>query len=747
TDWRDGGAHADAALSASVYDSDYLEGRIEAGENYDFFYASEAARSDQARSSISDGAYGEPWIYRAKDVRNFWSRLHYDRPGGVRALAPTNWAAQSKPFWFIELGCPAIDKGANAPNLFIDAKSAESAEPPFSSGLRDDLIQRRALEAYLRYWDASGANNPISAVTGARMLERSFAWCWDARPYPAYPSRGDVWTDGESWRRGHWLNGRAGLSGLAEVVADICARAGVEDVDVAGLEGAVSGYVIDAPASARAALEPLMAAYDFHASERDGRFVFAHRGDTADASLDEEAFPATGVSALYAERADGAEAAVEARVRFVDAGRDYLIANVSARRLDRAEGGVLSLDAPLALDAANAERIAQRALADARAKNEALQIELGPASLALEPGDRVTFGGGVFTIERTEDTGARAVSLRQARARAPVSLVAGEASPDPLVFAPAPDACVLDLPPLPGAEDDDRPLLAVYAAPWRGVHAIHAGPTLEAATLRGAATQPACMGALVWALWPGPVDRWDQGNRFRARLVGGAVASVSEEALLNGANAFALEGESGEWEIVQARDAVLVAPSEYEFSTLLRGRLGSAHAMRAPHPVGARIVKLDARLARFGVASHEWGDLLTFAAPPPGAGLSDPRTATLEGALPNAGRRAWAPAHVRARRMVSGDVAISWVRRAHKGGDTWAAGDAPLPMVEAYALDILDGSGAIIRSVAANEASFLYTAGAQVADFGSPPTSLRVRVAQLGESGATGLNTELTIPL
>ncbi len=26
----------------------------------------------------------------------------------------------SKPIWFTELGCPAIDKGANQPNVFID---------------------------------------------------------------------------------------------------------------------------------------------------------------------------------------------------------------------------------------------------------------------------------------------------------------------------------------------------------------------------------------------------------------------------------------------------------------------------------------------------------------------------------------------------------------------------------------------------------------------------------------------------
>ena len=55
----------------------------------------------------------------------------------------------SKPIRLIEFGCGAVDKGANAPNLFVDPKSVESALPPFSTGARDEFGQRRALEAVL----------------------------------------------------------------------------------------------------------------------------------------------------------------------------------------------------------------------------------------------------------------------------------------------------------------------------------------------------------------------------------------------------------------------------------------------------------------------------------------------------------------------------------------------------------------------------------------------------------------------
>ena len=46
-------------------------------------------------------------------------------------------------------------------------------------------------------------------------------------------------------------------------------RVDLGEVDASALVGALSGYVVDAPLEARAALEPLMAAFDFAAAERD----------------------------------------------------------------------------------------------------------------------------------------------------------------------------------------------------------------------------------------------------------------------------------------------------------------------------------------------------------------------------------------------------------------------------------------------------------------------------------------------
>ncbi|MBY0562889.1 MAG: glycoside hydrolase/phage tail family protein [Hyphomonadaceae bacterium] len=745
SDWRDGAGHLDAGLARDIYEPVYLRGRIEAGENYDWYYASAAHRASQTRVAITDGAHNEPWIYRAKDVRNFWARQHFNRPGGVRAATPTAWVPQSKPVWFVELGCPAVDKGANAPNLFNDGKSSESALPPFSSGARDDLIQRRTLDAYLTYW--SGAANPISTLTAKPMIEHIALWAWDARPFPAFPAQRSIWADGGAWRLGHWLNGRAGLSELSDVVTALCVRGGVRQVDASSLRGAVSGVIVDSPASVRAALEPLMAAYDFTAAERAGVIHFEHGAPQAALTLASTDFAERTAGERYAERSDAAEWPIEARVRFIDAARDYLIASVSARRRDRAEGGVVTIDAPLVLEANAAEAIAERALGAARAEAETLQIELGPGHLALEPGDVIALAGvaDTFEIVRIEDMETRRVALRRVRmtARSSASLAepSAPALPTP---APTPAVSLLDLPPLPNAEDDDRPLAAVSATPWRGAHALYCGwPGGERTSVTDAAT----MGELTWALWPGSVDRWDEGNRFRIRLYGGAPSSASEVAVLNGANVFAIESSAGEWEIVQARNCTLVAPNEYELSGLLRGRLGSAHAMRVPHPAGARIVQLEATLARVNIAPHEWGEALSFVAPPAGAPPEDSRAHTFTVTLKRVALRPWAPAHLRARRGANGDIDVSWVRCARIGGDAWGAAEPPLgASTEAYKLVVLNGA-APVRTVIVSAPAYLYSVVEQTADFGVIPSSLRFRVMQIGDGGAEGLNTESAFTL
>ena len=116
---------------------------IAGGEGFDWYYPTFEARRSRERSAISDGTAGKPWVFRYKDLRNWWSQPHYNRIGGEELEEPTAWVPESKPFFFTEIGCGAVDKATNQPNVFPDPKSTEGRLPYFSGGGRSDLAQAR----------------------------------------------------------------------------------------------------------------------------------------------------------------------------------------------------------------------------------------------------------------------------------------------------------------------------------------------------------------------------------------------------------------------------------------------------------------------------------------------------------------------------------------------------------------------------------------------------------------------------
>src|SRR5690606_25090725 len=101
-----------------------------------------------------------PWVWRFKDLASWWLNEHRDRPGGVRSGTPTAWVPGSKQIWFTEIGCGAVDKGANQPSAFADPKSFENTRPFFSNGTPDALMQRQFLRAQFSHWSSDA--NPVN---------------------------------------------------------------------------------------------------------------------------------------------------------------------------------------------------------------------------------------------------------------------------------------------------------------------------------------------------------------------------------------------------------------------------------------------------------------------------------------------------------------------------------------------------------------------------------------------------------
>lgn len=747
SDWRDGTGHLDyLAGHRSIHDLSYLRSNIAGGEGYSWYYASSANRDSQTRTTIADGGYNKPWVFRFKDIKNWWLNQHYNRPGGSESASPTAWAPQSKPFWFTELGCPAADKGSNQPNVFYDPKSAESFFPYYSKGVRDDLIQRRFLRAFLEFFDPSHADyvadaNPISAVYSGRMvtLNRMFVYTWDARPYPAFPNNKLVWTDTANWTLGHWLTGRAASAPLAETVRSILNDYGFADHDTSKLSGIMHGYAIDQVMPARDVLQPLELAFFFDSYESQGKIRFAPRGQAGSAlSLTRDALVETGAQKPRFELVRGQETELPftAKVAYVEgAASDYRQAAVEARRLVTRSGRVASAHLPIVTDQAQAQEIAEVLLHEAWSARERAAFSLPPSRLALDPADIVTLDTGersldlrLTTIGMGEALELEALGIERhiyERSGAPERAAAAA---EPITYGPS-LGVFLDLPLLRGDEAPHAGYVAAHQIPWPGGVAFYRSPSLSNYELKALPTVPAIMGVTEYAFYSGPASRFDYGNILRVKLDNGELSSVTDLALFNGANTAAVQNADGEWEVIQFRSAALVLEKTYDLSVFLRGQAGTERAMRNPVAAGARFVLIDPAVVQADMTQGDIGLAFNWKYGPSPYDIGHPVYQTVVKSFRGLGLRPFSPEHVRGKRS-NNDLIISWVRRTRLNGDSWDLAEVPLGEdSEAYEADVMSGP-AVKRTLSASAPSVTYTEAQQISDFGAVQANYTVRVYQ-----------------
>lgn len=753
SDWRDGTTHLDALAGwASIHDPDYLKSNVEGGEDYDWYYASEADRTGQIRTAITDGPVssedGKPWVYRAKDFRNWWLNQHHDRPGGVESGAPTSWVPQSKPIWFTEYGFPSVDKATNQPNVFVDPKSSESAWPYFSNRQRSDGIQRRGIETILRYWDPDEGNNPVSSVYDEPMLDlsHSFLWTWDARPYPAWPYQLEVWGDGDNWPMGHWVQGKFGAVDLAALVAHICAQVGFTAIDVSELQGIVTGWYRAGITTPRAQLQTLAQLYRFDAVESEGLIRFVPRGGATRATILEQdlAAPDRRQADWSMTRAQETDLPVKASLSYFDAASDYRQTSSNAGRLTGSSERIESVSAPAVIETAEAEGMVEAWLLERWVGREQASFALPPSMIRLDPTDTVALevGGRArdLRLSRIIDAGARqceAVAVE----RSVYSIQSGSSRPSTPAAIPSYGPAVLevlDLPIIEESQVEHRPWLAATASPWAGVR------VLEGSRVLGSVIAPATLGVTITDLASGTVFRFDRANVLTVKLAYGTLASMSEDELLEGTdNALTIRNADGGWEILQFASADLVAAQTWQLSGLLRGRRGTEHAMRDPVAAGSRVVLLDGALSQADVPLSDRGIQRTWSYGPAPAPLSDSSFKTRLNTFEAVALKPFAPVHLKGTRNLSGDLSISWVRRVRRNGGWLNGTDVPLVEAsEAYELEILDG-GAVVRTVSGLTASsWAYSAANQVADFGSAKSSIHIRVYQISDAIGRGIPAE-----
>ncbi len=745
SDWRDGEEHADVPWG-SLYAIDYLKANIEGGEGYDWYYHSDEARAAQIRTPITDWAHNEPWIYRFKDLKNWWGQPHHNRIAGTRQSARTDWVPQSKPIWFTEYGCAAIDKGTNQPNKFLDPKSSESHLPRYSNGQRDELIQMQYIRAMNEYWE-DATHNPVSALYDAPMLDmsRAFVWAWDARPYPFFPNRTDLWSDGENYWRGHWLNGRSTSRALASVVAEICLSVGETRFDVSKLYGVVRGYQIADVLEARSALQPLMLRYGFDAIERDGILHFIMRDGQNNVDVDIECLAQHVEIEGDFEIVRGSDADLAGRLRasFVQADADFDVIVEETVLPQDGSHSVSSSDLPLVMTRPEARQMLERWLSEARVSREAIRFALPPSKMAIKAGDVVRLSGAQsdtqFRVDRVEQGASQileAVRIEPNVYRpAPFSDQANATRP--FVAAVPVLPYFLDLPLITGNEVEHAPHIAVTATPWPAAVAVYDAPQDADYGFSTYVQGRSTIGVTQSPLNASAYGVLDRGAALRVKLASDQLESIARETLLAGGNLAAIgDGSGGNWEVFQFQRAELVGPDTYDLSLRLRGQFGTDGLVPDAWPVGSVFVLLNGVPNQIGLRPSDRGIERHYRIGPAQRGYDDPAYEHRVESFEGAGLRPYAPAHLSARND-GPDTHFSWIRRTRSDGDDWGWGDVPLGEDrEQYLVQSVVG-GIIKREEIITAAQFTYTQTARVAD--GATGIYEMRVAQISDRFGPGL--------
>lgn len=651
--------------------------------------------------------------------------------------------------WVDEYGCAAVDKGTNQPNKFLDAKSSESSLPYHSNGARDELMQAQYLTAVTSYW-RDPAHNPISDEYDAPMLDmsRAFVWAWDTRPYPFFPNNRELWSDGENYGRGHWINGRTSSRTLASVVDEICRSSGLTHYNTDGLYGFVRGYSVEQVAEARTALQPLMIRYGFDAIERDGVLLFRMRDGAAPVILDPAFLAESRELEGTTEQSREAEAEVSGRVRlrFVQADGNFDVIAEEAVLADEATHAVSGSELNMALTRSEGRQVAERWLVEARVSRETVRLALPPSQLCLGAGDIVELPGdgvegpGRYRIDRVEQSDLQlidAVRIEPA-AYSPAEFVDESAVVRPFA-APIPvQSFFLDLPLLRGDEVPHAPYIAATSQPWPGSVAVYQSSTDSNYALNTLLPVKAAMGRTQNTMRRACSGTFDRGDVLQVRMTTGSLESVDEAALLSGANLAAIgDGTPGNWEVFQFAKAELVSNKTYWLSNRLRGQAGTDGLMPDVWPKKSIFVLLNGIPPQISMSPNLRRVSQHYRIGPANRGYDDPSYSHQMVSFDGNGLRPLSPAHLQSVKQPSGEYAIGWIRRTRIGGDDWETVDVPLSEEsESYLLRVRQGAG-VVREEIVSTPAWTYTVADQSTDGIVAPFD--VEVAQVSALYGPGL--------
>lgn len=531
----------------------------------------------------------------------------------------------------------------------------------------------------------------------------------------------------------------SGSADVGSIVQTACVSSGYreDEINVSALFGVKVRGFMWSPSAGRTVIDTLRSFYPFDLIESDGFLKGVVRTSNVTVEISEDEL------AAQSESSDAGEVGYTlVRTKELDLPRSFIVSYLDedrewqsgTQRATRQSGGGLAssnVTLPIVMTPLEAKQLAEQKLFTAWGERDSIQFKLPGKYIKIDPSDVISIGPLVARMENVKFS--NGVVECTATPIWTAAYSGGSKNADTgknttrEYTAPGPSTpFILDIPPLRASDDEPGCYAAVgsTAEKWPGAAVVRAPDGVEYIPF-GPAPARADFGSVADALAPGLTEAWDNANTIDVVMSYGELSSVTELQVLNGYNS-ALLGD----EIIQFQNAELIAEKTYRLSKLLRGRRGTEHAVSTHVDNDRFIALLPNSIGWKSLPLHELGSEYDYKAVTNGTREDDAVaiSATVNGnsILP------LSPVHISGRRT-GDDVEITWIRRARINQEWNNFADVPLDEpVESYEIDILNGSGDVVRTIAAGaEKTASYSSADQIADFGSVQTHIPIRIYQI----------------
>lgn len=410
-----------------------------------------------------------------------------------------------------------------------------------------------------------------------------------------------------------WVANQGATVPLADIISAECQLSRLlttADIDVTDIDEDVRGYKISNTAAIRSSLEPLQVAWPFDVITHGYKIKFVRRGKTPVATIDTGELGCVagnekpGVM-ITASREMDTQLPRKVTIKYLDVGREYdLNVGPGAERLSTDAINVEEIELAIVMNADEAAQKEEVTLYMRWLDRHDVSVVLPPLRLNLEAADVITISGNGATYELRLTSinylpdGRLECQAKFNNAAVYTSTAVGQAGLDTgqvLSIAGPSKTLLLDIPCVDSTLMNRPALLAGmsgYTSGWPGGTLVRSDDNGQTwASIQGFSAPQMTSGMAAHALASGVTHIVDASNKLVVWVAQGIPSSVSELAMFNGANHFAV-GAHGRWEIIAARTVVDNADGTYTLSDMMRGRFGTEWAMGL-HSANDQVVLLD----------------------------------------------------------------------------------------------------------------------------------------------------------